>query len=473
MFCPGISIFRPYMLGFFRTSDPYRLIWLLLLMLALSLPWLVSWPGVTLPELKGWLVGLKVREGFLLYAELIDPAPPLAAWFYGLCQWALGKSMVLHHLVALLICFCLAAYYGLLLIAKRAFPENTLVPALVFGLVTLASFDMLALTAELPATVLLVIALKLFMDEMDFRQQSDEAILKLGLCLGLASLLVFSYMFFFPCFVVLLLLFTRLSLRRFFLMLTGFGLPHGLLFGYYLYRQSLPSLVERFYLAGFVTNSLTDGASLLWLFAVPLVFLLLSFFVLNRHARLTKYQSDLLQVMLLWLGLSIIHFIVARDKRPQTFLPAIPALSFILTHHFLLIKRKFAGLHVWVFALGMLTVAHLAANGVLPVRYDKLMVKSEAPVFKNIRLLDTSGNVAVYLHNTPAPPLLDKSLAEEILSQPNTFESVILIHHLFEKDPPEVVIDRQNYLEPFMQRIPALARRYRREGVYWIKVPNS
>ncbi len=459
------------MLGFFRTTDPYRLIWLFLLMITISLPWLISWPGITLPELRSFMTGEKVSEGFALYTEVVDSVPPLAAWFYGFCEWVMGKATAARHFLTLVVLFLAGSYYGLMLISKKAFPESTLLPSLIFGITALLSFDMLALTAELPAFVLLMAALKLLMDEVAFREQRDETILRLGLVTGLASLFVFSYAIFFPGILALLLLFTRTSLRRLFLMLFGFCLPHAVLAGYYYYNTSFAVLAERFYLAGFSLPAswLIDSRSLLILLAVPLAFLFISFFVLNRNAHLTKYQSQLLQIMLLWLVLAFIHFLIARDKRPQTFLPAIPSLAFILTHHFLLIKRKFAGFHLWFFLAGLVATAHLAQSKVFPVNYDELIVKDDG-LYKDKRLLDLTGNYNVYLQNTPAPPLLDIHVTRQILARPNTFEAIILINHLFSADPPEMVIDPENYLAPFFQRIPALAGQYRRSGSVWIRV---
>ncbi len=463
------------MLGLFRTTDPYRLIWLSLFVLAACMPWFFHWPGVTYPELRALMTGIKVREGFFLYSQIIDTTPPLAAWFYGLCEWVMGQSLTVRHIVAWVIFFLSGAYYSLLLIFKRAFPENTLVPALVFGTLGLVSFDMLALTAELPAFVLLLFALKLLMDEIEFREQKDDTILKLGLCTGLASLCVFSYLVFLPGIIVFLLVFTRISLRRLLLLLFGFCLPHGLLIGYFFYHGRLSPLTECFYLANAILprRVLMDTTSLLWLLVVPGAFLLLSFFVLNRNARLTKYQSQLLQVTLLWLLLSLVHYALARETRPQTFLPAIPALSFILSHHFLLIKKKFAEFHLWLFILGIISTSYLSQYEILPVDYDKLVVRNEPAKFSSMRVLDLTGNNSLYLQNTPAPPVLDMHLAKKILSAPDVIESVILINHLFTIDPPDRVIDPENQLAPFMQRIPALSLQYSRQGTDWVRAVNN
>ncbi len=472
----GFLFFGCFMLNYFRSTDPYRLLGLLLFMALINLPWWIDWPGITLPELKSMIVGIKVREGFSLYTEIIDRTPPLASLFYGLCQWLFGTSLPARHIVAFFILFLLSAFYALLLINKKAFPENTMVPALVFFVVLSASFDMNALTAELPAFTFLLIALKLLMDEIEFREQRDETILNLGLSTGTASLFVFTYMLFLPGIIMLLLLFTRLSVRRLLLLLFGFSLPHGLLSGYYYYNHSSADLFERFYRANLFLHeqALMRTQDLLILFAVPLVFLFLSFFVLNRNARLTKYQSQMLQIMMLWLLLSFIHALAAKDLRPQSFLPAVPAISFLLTHHFLLIKRKFADLHIWVFILGTITVAFFARYEILPVGYDKLLVQSSALPWKEKRILDLTGeNINLYVNNTPAPPVTDAALAREILQHPDTYESVVLINHLFRIDPPEIVLDSDDALTPFMQRIPALQNAYERKGDRWIKKPNN
>lgn len=459
------------MLNYFRSTDPYRLLGLLLFTTLLNLPWWLDWPAMTLPELKAITVGTKVHEGFSMYTEIIDRTPPLAGMFYGFCQWLFGKSLFARHLFAYIILFLLSAYYALLLISKRAFPENTLVPAFVFSIIAVMSFDISSLTAELPAFALLLVALKLLMDEIEFREQRDETILNLGLSLGTASLFVFTYALFLPGMIALLLFFTRLSVRRLLLLFFGFTLPHGLLLGYFHYNGALNDLLERFYYANLHLNNpaLINTQSLFIIFAVPLFFLLLSFFVLNRNARLTKYQSQLLQIMMLWLLLSLIHALLVKDLRPQSFLPAVPALSFLLAHHFLLIKRKFAELHVWIFMCGAAATAYLARYEILPVEYGKLLITATATDWNDKRVLDLTGKMDLYLYNIPAPPLTDQALTFDILRHADTYESVILVDHLFLVDPPDVVIDPDNKLTAFMERIPALKKKYERRKDVWIK----
>jgi hypothetical protein len=462
------------MVAYFRSTHPNRFLGLLLLLLCLYVPLWIFWPPLTLMEIKGLLLGRKVAEGFSMYREIIDYTPPLSAGLYGLCFWMFGNNTILRHLAAFVILFACSIFFGYLLINRRAFPENTFLPVFVFSMLTYISFDITLFTGDIPAFALLLVALKLLTDEVEFRIHRDETILRMGICLGLSSLFVFSYIVFFIGFTVLLLLFTRLSVRRFLLLAYGFALPHLVLIGYYYLTDSLQVLVDRFYLAGFHLSSggMSTG-DVLWLGGVPLIFLFGSFIVLNRLSRLTQYQTQLMQIMIIWLALGVIHFAVSERRCMQALLPLIPAVSYLLTHHFLLIRKKFSGYHAWVFVAGIVATNHLALNGVLPVSYTPLFVQAAPEKWEGKRILDLSWNTTTYLDNTLAPPLIDPVLTRDLLSRPDTYESVLSVDHLFRADPPDIIVDPERLMQPFMERIPALGDQYvALEGEVWKRISN-
>ncbi|HNC30957.1 MAG TPA: hypothetical protein PKX08_13175, partial [Cyclobacteriaceae bacterium] len=65
------------MVGYFRINDPYRLVGLLVIMTLLSLPLFIDTPDVTVTELKSFVIGERVNDGFGLYHGTIDSTPPL------------------------------------------------------------------------------------------------------------------------------------------------------------------------------------------------------------------------------------------------------------------------------------------------------------------------------------------------------------------------------------------------------------
>jgi hypothetical protein len=464
------------MIHYFRINDPYRLIGLFLLLTVLFTPQIIDLPPLTIVELKSFIVGEKAREGFLPYSELIDHLPPLASWYYGFCDWLFGRSLIGRHVAAFFILFLQGAHIGLIFIEKRAFTENTYIPSFVFSVLILVSYDVISLTADLIAFGFLLLALGNLFKQIEFREQRDETILNLGLFISFASLFTFSYVIFFPGITLMLLIFTRNNLRQYLLLFFGFMLPHVLLFAIYAVYDHHPDLLERFYKANLLAgrSSLLSVKSLLILCAVPLFYLLLSLFVLTRNARLSKYQSQLLQAMSLWLALALIHAWLSPDLRTQTLLPAAPAVSFLFTHFFLLIRqKKYMEFNAWLIVLGVTATAYLARYEVIPVEWGKLPAPKTSLLFSGKRILVLEDAPGSLVNNRLSPPFIDWNLSRSVFEKPDEYGSVLLVNRLFQRDPPEIIVDPDNRMQKFFFRLPELERTYKKaDGTHWIKISN-
>ena len=53
-----------------------------------------------------------------------------------------------------------------------------------------------------------------------------------------------------------------------------------------------------------------------------------------------------------------------------------------------------------------------------------------------------------------------EALLEDIFEHPEYYENVILVYEAFRRDPPEVIVDPQNLMQPFLDKIPEIKSRY-------------
>ncbi|HET9053174.1 MAG TPA: hypothetical protein VFM90_03320, partial [Cyclobacteriaceae bacterium] len=209
--------------------------------------------------------------------------------------------------------------------------------------------------------------------------------------------------------------------------------------------------------------------------AIPLLYFSISLFMLNREARFSKYQSQILQAVLLWVVFSVLFVLYAKDLRPQTLIVFIPGISLLLTHFFLLIRRKkFVNLNFWVLLTGIITVAYLARFEKIPsVDYSKLLVQDDPDQVRNKRILILSDNVDLYGANYLATPFLNWRLSEEIFRNPDYYYNVTRVYRSFKNDPPDIIYDRENLLKDFFFRMPEIGEGYIREGErYTRKISN-
>jgi hypothetical protein len=463
------------LLRYFRINDPYRLVGLLVLLLVLYLPLFLDIPALTFPELKSMVIGEKLNEDQNLYTGLADNTAPLAAWFYEVVDSLFGRSLLARHIFAFVLIFFQSAYLGIMFIIRKVFNENTYIPALLFCLLCLFSYDTLTLSAELAGLSFLLLALNNLFKEIEFRVQRDETIFNLGLFISIASLFSFAFIVFLFCVMVILFFFTRTTPRKFMLLIFGFLLPHLVVVSISYLNGSLPELWQYFYVANIspAREIFVSTKTLIVLGSLPLFYFIVSVFMLQREARFSKYQSQLLQVMFLWIGFSLLYVFYCKDLRPQILIVFVPALAFLFTHFFLSIRRKkYAEMNAWILLAGIVSISYLARyNKLNSVDYSALTVtapKNTAP--KNKRILVLENNLAYFSENKLATRYLNWALSEEIFRNPGYYENLTDVYHALNTDAPQVIIDRENLMRPFFERMPEMKKRYRRMGIFYNEI---
>lgn len=466
------------MLRFFKINDPYRLVAVLLFTGLLSIPLFVSPEDITIQQLKNFVLGEAITDGKTMYVQVFDQTPILYAWILGCLDFVFGRSIVASKVVSLLIIFFQASYFSMGLIKNKVYSENNYLPALIFVVISFFSFDMTWVTPELLGAGFLLLAIDNLFKEVEFKTQRDETILNLGLWIGLASLIIFSYSIFLIGTLLILIAFTRLTLRRGLVLVFGFLLPHALIILPYYFWGHLPFLISNFYAPNFSlhTDSLMSMVSIFKLGSLVIAYLLSSWFILNREARFTKYQSQILQVMFLWLVLACVEIIFTRERTAHSFITLLPPLTYFVTHYLLLIRRRWIGeMMLWTFIIAVPLIALLARNGTFSsIDYSKLEIPElkKNHVFKEKKVLILSDEIAVYQNNKMASYFLNWNLSKDVFDHPEYFENVIWVSDSFDEDLPQVIIDPQDRMKKFFERLPNYKKRYKREGDLYKLISN-
>jgi hypothetical protein len=425
------------------------------------------------------VIGEKLNEGRSMYTEVVDTSAPLAAWFNEIVESVFGRSLLARHIAAFILIFLQGAYLGITFITRKVFNENTYIPSLIFCLLSFFSYDTLTLSGELAGITFLLLALNNLFKEIEFRIQRDETIFNLGFFISLASLFSFAFCIYLFWVIAILVFFNRTTLRKFLLLVFGFLLPHLLVITIGYLNGSLLKMWEFYYLPnlGFNRQFYISSQSLFVLGALPLFYFIISFFMLQREARFSKYQSQLLQVMFLWIGFSALYLFYCKSLRPQNLMVFIPGLTFIFSHFFLFIRRKkYAEMNIWILLIGVVSISYLARyNKLKAVNYSVLTVplpkENNAPAGKRILILE---NDLSYLRkNKLAAPYLSWTLSENIFRNPEYYENLTEVYHALNTDPPQLILDRENLMKPFFDRMPGIKKQYLRSGNFYNRVPSN
>jgi hypothetical protein len=460
------------LLRYFRINDPYRLIGLLILMLIVYLPLFLNIPGMTIPELKSLVIGDKLNENVGMYTGLFDGTAPLAAWSFEALDSIFGSSLLARHICAFILIFLQAAFLGIVFISRKVFNDNTYIPSFIFFLLFLVSFDTLVLSGELIGFTFLLFALHNLFQEIEFRVQRDETVFNLGLFISIASLFSFSYAIFLFFALFVLAFFTRSTPRKFMLLSVGFLLPHLLVMSIAYLTGSLGKMWECYYITNlkFGRTSFVSFKTLFVLGIIPVIYFVVSLVMLQREARFSKYQSQVLQVFLLWMGFSLLYIFLCKDLKPQNMIVFIPALSFLFSHFLLFIRRKrFAEINTLILFFGIITVSYLSRfEKISSADYSKLMTKNNTDL-KDKRVMVLEDSPEYFLNNKLAGPYIDWKIAEPIFRAPEYYENITEVYHFINQDIPDVIIDKENLMKPFLDRMPEIKKKFERNGDLYVK----
>lgn len=456
------------MLRFFRINDPYRLLAILIFLILFSLPLMMNQPELTRPELKSMVIGEALDNGQAMYSEIFDSTAPMAAGTFGFIDWMMSRSVTGRQVIALILIFFQAAFFAILLINNKAYADNTYVPGFIYGLLCFVSFDFLSITPELLGSTVLLLALNYLFREIEFRVQREGTIINVGFYIGLASLFVFTYSIFLVAAFAILIVYTRISFRKSLLLLFGFFLPHVVIGVYYFYNDSLPAYWNNFYVENILHTdiNLISGKSLFVLGALPITYFVFSLFMMTREARFTKYQSQLFQVMFLWIMFCLVEVFLTRQLTPHSLIIMIPSLAYFFSHYLLLIRRRWIGESMlWILIVGIISVNLLAVRGSMSsIDYSRMFVaKKNSPVVqKSVMVL--GDDMSVYRDNKLGGYFLDWRLSERTLNGIQYYDHVLKIDEMFQKFPPEVIVDQEGLFNAISDRIPALKTKYRKQG---------
>jgi hypothetical protein len=452
------------LLSYFRINDPYRLIGLLVVALLLYLPLLIDAPPLTTSELKTIIVGQKLSDGFPLYSGLIDSTAPFTGWVYQLIYFIFGESIAARHIIALVLVIVQAVYLGFIFIDKKVFPESSFLPSVVFIVLFLFSFDNIQFSGELFASLFLLFALYSLLREIEFREESLSLVLKVGVFIGIASLFSLSYIVYIPGALVILLLFTRSSGRKFSLLVVGFLIPHLLLNAFYFIYSELDELWTYFYFPNlsFYSSGLVGISVFAHLLIVPCAFTLIAILFLNRESRFTKYQSQLLQAFFFWVIFCFLQALYSKEFRPQSLISIVPPFAFFISHFLLILRRRtLAELAFWLLIGGTIGSSYYNRYSALGnPGYATYVVKE--PSYRNSKILVLSDDLFQYSENSMATPFLNWQLSRGVFEHPEYYGNVVEVYNGIKSDKPRHIIDPTNALEPFLARIPEFRRDYKK-----------
>lgn len=460
------------MISLFKNNSLYSLGAVIILLLLIRIYVITLGLPLMVPELNWMLVGERMHRGFILYKQIWDNLSPLSGMVYWLLDVSFGRSQLTYQVCSLLLVIIQALLFNQISKKNQLYHEKSNIPALLY-IVCMSIFpDFYTLSPVLMGLTFLLLALDDTFVHISEYTDNDE-VFAVGFYTGVATLFFLPFALFMGFALISFLLLAATGVRKYFLMIVGFAFPIGLaaLFFYIIggleefYVNWLTSLLH---MPKEVYISIKD---LLLIFS-PFLLLLLAAAqqLLSGDARFINYQIRCQQTMFLWIITAGLCISFAQILAPYLFIIFVPAVAFFATHFFLLIRKAWIG--EIVFLLTLVIILFINYNTFFnimpapsPISVEGLLVKPTtiSQKIEGKKLLVVGRGSEHYINNTPATPYVNWQLAQRHFNDLDNYITVIEVFRNFQKDMPDVIVDRNGKVAELFNRIPALAKDYTTE----------
>jgi hypothetical protein len=448
------------LLRFFRINDPYRLLFIFILLVLIRLVQSYFIQDMSYMELKSLLLGQWLDSGFQMYTEAYDYTGPLAVLVYKYLNFLFGRSAFLHHALSTLLIIVQAGIFNQLLLKNKAYNENNYLPALFYMILMVSVPDFMALSPQLLSLTFILLALKNVLRRID-NQATDELFLNSGISIGIATMIHLPSAVFLLVFLFSLILFSTAVTRRLLLYLFGFLLIFGLTYLFYYWQGDHYHFVESFIIENLAMKSsaMLTFRELFLLSSGFLFVFLLAVFKTIGSARLTNFQQKIQQVIWLMLFGAIAVFLLSNEDAGLELVFVVPVIAYFLTHYFMLLRKRIFKAIMPVFIVFGL----LAFSGLVYKKWSEpLLVHSKDLQSENGMVLGADLNY--YVNTSAGSPCFTEALSLKAFEGLDYYGGATRFYELLEQANPNVIIDEMDISDRIFERFPTLQEKYVKVG---------
>lgn len=467
------------MVNFLKVFDPIRIIVLILLLLAIRLPFIIKGIPLTIPELEWMLTGERLADGWVMYRDMWHYIEPLSATTYFIVDLLFDKSQSAYQVISILLVLLQASLLNYISNTQNLFNEKSVIPATIYIILSSIFFDFFTLPPVLMANTFMISAFYFFVLQIRYKL-NDENMFFCGLLMGIATLFYLPSFIFLLIFIFGFILYAATEPRKYLLLIVSFLFPVFICFTYYFLRDGSEEFIKNFILPFFTleeTKYIETGTILL-LIITPGIMLLLSLLIISTKAFYINYQHNMIRILILWLFAGILTLFLTLRFAPFQLYILVPPMALLISHFFLLFKSKLLN---EAFFWTMLGIVLLINAGVLygfvnkknPISLAKILVgqvRNRPSVDLAAKKILVLGNEpSLYAESSLATPYYNWELSERHFKNLNKLEVLPEVYQNFQKDLPEFIIDRESVIPALFKRLPLLGIKYKKlenEDVY-------
>jgi hypothetical protein len=259
---------------FFQIDTTIRILFAFLLLLLLRFPANGNLELLN-PQMSWLLVGERLHQGYGLYTEIWENISPMSAMVFWVLHSIFGKSPFAHQLLATFLVLIQAYTFNNILRRYHIFPEKTLLPMLVYGVLMTSFVDFLILSPALIANTFLLLIMRYTFMQISEKKRYN-GVFEIGAYLGISTLFYLPSFIFFLVPILSFILYTDTKFRDYILMFLAFFFTLGIAFlGFYMLDAEYDFYLSFFYpLFLFQVYFYVPFFDLLLIFGLPILMFL-------------------------------------------------------------------------------------------------------------------------------------------------------------------------------------------------------
>ncbi len=441
-------------------------------MLLIRIPYYIWGESIFVEIFQYLLIGEKVSSDIWMYSDIMSEIPPFAAYFYSFLSLLFGRDLWIHHFLGYFVGVLMVILFNNLVNNNRANVIQSAVPGLMLGILLSISPSTYTLTPVMICMSFILLVINFQFRHLEFKTKRDEKILNIGLYLGLAILFFTPAVYFIIATFLILAIYSRTIFRRYLMILFGAFLPLFFLFAAYILFKDPVDLFN--YLISYEWY----GAELSFHWNGTLIFLFSALIIgiasVIMVGRFTNYQTALNQAMFIWLLFGFGIYWVYNLNNPGAVIILIPPIAFYLSQLFTLVPKG-----RWAIILGVLLFTGSFYVNVLSWKgtgEDQSNFENNpySEITKGKRILALESGWFWYYNAYHATSLFNFDLVKPVFEAAPDYNRIVTINGYLSADLPEVILDPNRYLEPYMEYMPDLQKKYQlhENPFYWERISN-
>jgi hypothetical protein len=403
-------------------------------------------------EIKNYLIGQKLNQGFRLYKDIRDNTGPFATGFYQFLDF-LSIPITSNPYIAFGV-ITLQAY-----VFHQTIRQFELMPkmgGMAFGIYLLLFHLTIEFRVPDPALIgltFLLLAWKEIIQQQRTLLVNDRVFL-VGIYLAAATLFFPAYFWLLPWAIISLLFYSGISIRQILLVLIGYLIVLTITSIVFYFRGNLPYLWEVYRNSAFEFQLITEkeGLQVLLFYAPAIVFGVFGLYKVVGNPKIRAHAQKAQQTTLIWLFFSLIAITNFPAYHRINFVLLLPPFAYLGLNIFYLLKKY------WQKELLFLV---LMASVFFTYRQDSGTRQSTHKIpISGQKLLILGPEIEEYLDNEMVGPFVNWDLAKPLLSNLNSYKNVIIVQEYFVKDRPTYIYDSEGYFKKIEQHLPSITQEY-------------